>query len=167
MVEIRHGAGPLLQIHGEENPRLLVQGTYSRAARQGGTVKICSGPEYAEANVGTQPSAVDRGVNVSPEPLHAVDNAVADNYSLSVKEIAYSRSAVRSLARMPRTTAGRIRDKIRGYASDPASQANNVSRLQGPDRLLRLRVGGWRVVMRDADRLEILHVTSRGSAYTE
>ena len=37
----------------------------------------------------------------------------------------------------------------------------------GPDRLLRLRVGGWRIVMHDADRLEILHIASRGSAYTE
>lgn len=71
MVANRHGAGPLLQIHGEENPRLLVQGTYSRAARQGGTVKICSGTEYAEANNGAQPSAVDRRVKyVSPEPPH-------------------------------------------------------------------------------------------------
>ena len=84
-----------------------------------------------------------------------------------MKEIAYSRSAVRSLARMPRNIAERIRDKIRGYAGDPASQANNVSRLRGPDRLLRLRVGGWRVVMRDAEQLEILHVASRSSAYTE
>ena len=82
-----------------------------------------------------------------------------------MKEIAYSRAAVRTLARMPRNLADRIRDKIRAYADDPASQAGNVRRLRGSDRFLRLRVGDWRVVMRDADTLEILHVATRGHAY--
>lgn len=84
-----------------------------------------------------------------------------------MKEIVYSRAAVRTLASMPRNLADRVRDKIRAYATDPASQANHVTRLRGPNRLLRLRVGDWRVVMRDADRVEILHVASRGSAYRE
>ena len=102
------------------------------------------------------------------DPAVAFDDTVAHDYTSSVKEIAYSRSAVRSLARrMPGNFANRIRDKIRAYADDPASQANNVTRLRGPDRLPRLRVGGWRIVMHDADRLEILHIASRGSAYTE
>ena len=84
-----------------------------------------------------------------------------------VKDIAYSRSALRALTRMPRNLAARIREKIRSYADDPASQANNVTRLKGQDGLVRLRVGGWRVVMRDDDVLHVLHVTSRGSAYRE
>lgn len=84
-----------------------------------------------------------------------------------MKEIAYSRNAVRTLARMPRKLADRIRDKIRAYADNPASQANNVSWLRGPDRLLRLRVGDWRIVINDAERLEILHVSPRGAAYKE
>lgn len=84
-----------------------------------------------------------------------------------MKEIVYSRAAVRTLARIPRDLAVRIRAKIRAYAADPGSQANNVSRLRGPGRLLRLRVGDWRIVMRDADGLEILHVAIRGSAYKE
>ena len=75
--------------------------------------------------------------------------------------------AVRTLARMPRNLADRVREKIRAYAAAPASQANNVGRLRGPDRLLRLRVGDWGVVMRDGQRIEILHVASRGSAYRE
>lgn len=33
--------------------------------------------------------------------------------------------------------------------------------------VVRLRVGDWRVVMRDEDVLRVLHVTSRGSAYRE
>lgn len=83
------------------------------------------------------------------------------------KDIAYSRSALRALARMPRNLAGRIREKIRSYADDPASQTNNVTRLKGQDGMVRLRVGGWRVVMRDERVLHILYVTSRGSAYRE
>ena len=84
-----------------------------------------------------------------------------------MKDIAYSRAAVKTLARMPHTLAHRIREKIRAYAENPASQANNVGRLRGPGQLLRLRVGDWRIVMQDADRLEILHVATRGEAYKE
>ena len=84
-----------------------------------------------------------------------------------MKEVAYSRAAVRTLARMPKNLAGRIRARIRAYADDPASQARNVRRLRGADRFLRLRVGDWRVVMRDADSLEVLHITTRGHAYRD
>ena len=84
-----------------------------------------------------------------------------------MKDIAYSRSALRALARMPRNLAGRIREKIRSYADDPASQANNVTRLKGQDGPVRLRVGGSRIVMRDENVLHVLYVTSRGSAYRE
>lgn len=68
---------------------------------------------------------------------------------------------------MPRNVADRIRDKIRAYAENPTTQANNIRRLRGPDRLLRLRVGDWRVVMQDAQQLEILHIAARSGAYKE
>lgn len=68
---------------------------------------------------------------------------------------------------MARNHAIRLRQKTRAFAEDPASHANNVSRLRGSGGLLRLRAGDWRVIMRDGDRLEILHVASRGSAYKE
>ena len=84
-----------------------------------------------------------------------------------MKDIEYSRSAVRTLARMPRNRAISIRNKIRAYADDPSSQANNVKRLQGADGLLRLRVGDWRVIMRDARQVQVLRVASRGGAYRE
>ena len=85
-----------------------------------------------------------------------------------MKEIAYSRTAVKTLARMPRNLADRIREKIRDYATDAASQANNVSRLRGPEGVLRLRVGDWRVLFRDAEqRIEVLHIGPRGSVYRE
>ena len=82
-----------------------------------------------------------------------------------MREIVYSRTAQKALIRMPRNWARRIRDKIRAYAEDPATQANNVVKLRGQEGLTRLRVGGWRVIMRDERILLILDVTSRGSAY--
>ena len=96
-----------------------------------------------------------------------IDYSVVWRYILAVKDVAYSRTAVRALARMPRNLANRIRSKIRAYAENPASQAVNVARLRGQDGLLRLRVGDWRVVMRDADVLQVLHVASRGSIYKD
>ncbi len=65
---------------------------------------------------------------------------------------------------MPRNTAWRIRDKINAYAADPASQANNVKAPKGRDGV-RLRVGDWRVIMRDAEVLDILRIAPRGEAY--
>ena len=65
---------------------------------------------------------------------------------------------------MPANLADRIRGRIRAYAEDPSSQARNVRRLRGSDGFLRPRVGDWRVVVRDADTLEVLHITTRGHA---
>ena len=84
-----------------------------------------------------------------------------------MKEIAYSRAAVRTLARMPGNLVDRIRARIRAYADAPASQARNVRRLRRSEGFPQLRVGDWRVVMRDADTLEVLHVTTRGHAYRD
>ena len=81
--------------------------------------------------------------------------------------MAYSRTAQKALTRMPRNWARRIRDKIRAYAEDPAAQANNVTALKGQGGLIRLRVGDWRVIMRDDAVLTILSVSSRGDAYRE
>ena len=68
---------------------------------------------------------------------------------------------------MPRNWARRIRDKITAYAEDPAGQANNVTALKGQAGLIRLRVGDWRVIMRNESVLTILDVSSRGDAYRE
>ena len=84
-----------------------------------------------------------------------------------MKEIAYTRTAQKALMRMPRNLALRIREKVRSFAEDPASQANNVKALRGLDVAVRLRVGDWRVIMRDGDIIEILEVKPRGSAYKE
>ena len=84
-----------------------------------------------------------------------------------MKEIVYSKTAQKALVRMPRNWAVRIRDKIKAYVADPASQANNVKALHGVDGLLRLRVGDWRILLCDGVVLEILEVNARGSAYKE
>lgn len=65
---------------------------------------------------------------------------------------------------MPEPTARRIRDKIEGYAADPASQANNIKALQGRGGI-RLRVGDWRVIMEDGVVLDVLDIGPRGSIY--
>lgn len=80
-----------------------------------------------------------------------------------MKEIAYSRSALRTLRRMPRNDNERITSKVTQYAEDPASLANNVTALQGRSGF-RLRVGGWRVIFEEtAERIDILVIGPRGS----
>jgi mRNA interferase RelE/StbE len=84
-----------------------------------------------------------------------------------MKETVYTRTAQKALMRMPRNLALRIREKVRSFAEDPTSQANNVKALRGLDGVVRLRVGDWRVIMRDGVIIEILEVKPRSSAYKE
>ncbi len=65
---------------------------------------------------------------------------------------------------MPANTARRILDKIDAYAADPQSQANNVTALAGREGI-RLRVGDWRVIMRDGEVLDVLKIGPRGGVY--
>jgi mRNA interferase RelE/StbE len=81
-----------------------------------------------------------------------------------MKAITYRPAARRALRRMAANTAQRIMGKIEAYATDPASQANNVSALRGRDGI-RLRVGDWRVLMIDGDVLDVLDVGPRGGIY--
>lgn len=58
-----------------------------------------------------------------------------------------------------------IEDKIMQYATEPASQANNVSALTG-SVYLRLRVGNFRVVFTETpDTLTVIKIAPRGSVY--
>lgn len=81
-----------------------------------------------------------------------------------MKPISYTRSAIKALRKMPRTTSARIVAKVAEYAADPASQANNVKALKG-SVAIRLRVGDWRVIMNDGAVLAVLEVGPRGSIY--
>lgn len=81
-------------------------------------------------------------------------------------EIAFSKDAIRTLARLPANTAKLIRAKLDQYAAQPASMANNVKTLKGEPGVLRLRVGDWRIVFTETGNLiAIIRIASRGSAY--
>jgi mRNA interferase RelE/StbE len=82
------------------------------------------------------------------------------------RQVRYSRDASRTLKRIDRRTARRIRDKIDVLATHPDALANNVSALKGEAGLMRLRIGGWRVIYTDdLVVLLVLKVAPRGSVY--
>lgn len=83
---------------------------------------------------------------------------------LGMKEITYTRSALKVLRRIPANTAKLIVSKIEQYAADPASLANKVTALKGREGI-RLRVGEWRVIMDDGVVLAVLEIGPRGSIY--
>lgn len=84
-----------------------------------------------------------------------------------MKKIAYSEQAIGTLKRIPKNESERIRSKIRQHASDPASEANNVKKLQGKDSF-RLRVSDWRVIFDENDIvIEVIKGGPRGDVYKE
>jgi mRNA interferase RelE/StbE len=86
-------------------------------------------------------------------------------YGYIMKQISYTKAAIRALRRMPANTATLIRSKIEAYATDPASQVNNVRSLKGREGI-RLRVGDWRVIMDDQGNvLAVLDIGPRGGVY--
>lgn len=79
-----------------------------------------------------------------------------------MKVVAYSKSAVKTLRKIPANDAKRIVAKIEQYASAPESLANNITELVGS----RLRIGNWRVIMDDQGTvLDVLKIGPRGSVY--
>ena len=82
-----------------------------------------------------------------------------------MKQISYTKAAIRALRRMPANTATLIRTKIEAYATDPASLAHNVKSLKGREGI-RLRVGDWRVIIDDQGNvLAVLDIGPRGGIY--
>lgn len=82
-----------------------------------------------------------------------------------MKEIQYTKAAIRALRKMPANTAELIRTKIIAYANTPSEQANNTKVLKGRNGV-RLRVGNWRVIMDDQGNvLAVLEIGPRGSIY--
>lgn len=82
-----------------------------------------------------------------------------------MKEITYTKKAMKDLARIPRNTQQKIRAKINQYAKTPAALANNVIRMTG-EIGYRLRVGNYRVRFDENDTvIEILRVLPRGKVY--
>ncbi|WP_310241930.1 type II toxin-antitoxin system RelE family toxin [Rhizobium rosettiformans] len=82
-----------------------------------------------------------------------------------MREVVYSKHAIRTLNRMPANEARRIRSKVLQYAEDPASLANNVKKLKD-SRYHRLRIGDWRVIFgEDGTVVDVIRVAARGEAY--
>ncbi len=93
-----------------------------------------------------------------------IDKNVAYGYTSAVKEVTYTRAAIRVLRRMPANVAARIEAKVSEYAADPAALANNVTALRGSEAV-RLRVGDWRIIMHDDVVLAVLEIGPRGGIY--
>ena len=90
---------------------------------------------------------------------------VVQCYIISMRQITYTRAAIKALARMPANTSKLIRSKIERYADDPVSLANMVTNLKGREGV-RLRVGDWRVIMDDDGVvLAVLEIGPRGGVY--
>ena len=82
-----------------------------------------------------------------------------------MKQISYTKAAIKALRRMPVNKAKLIRTKIEAYAQDPGTQANNVKSLKGREGI-RLSVGDWRVIMDDQGNvLAVLDIGPRGGIY--
>jgi mRNA interferase RelE/StbE len=81
-------------------------------------------------------------------------------------QIAYSKSALRTLHRMPANMSALIRQKVAQLATDPAAQTNNVKALKGEPGIFRLRVGDWRVLYTaEGEVLDVIKIAPRGAAY--
>ena len=81
-----------------------------------------------------------------------------------MKSVLYTRTAATAL-RKHANRAKLLRTKIRQYADDPSSQANNVKSLAGVDAK-RLRVGDfWVIFTETIDTITILDIGPRGGIY--
>lgn len=82
-----------------------------------------------------------------------------------MRDITYSRDALRTLLRLPANTAALIRSKIALYAADPGALGNNVKALKGQPGIRRLRVGDGRVILsEDGAVVAIIRIAARGNA---
>jgi mRNA interferase RelE/StbE len=81
--------------------------------------------------------------------------------------VTFLKQAQRTLLKMPRSEAIRIREKIEQIAREPYAKHNNVTKLQNRPGY-RLRVGDWRVIydMQDDELiLLVIKIASRGEVY--
>lgn len=81
-------------------------------------------------------------------------------------KIEFSRDAAKTLLRLPRDQALRLRRSIDRLARDPYHAPNVRKLTQHPG--FRMRVGDWRIVyLIDGERIvvQIVRIASRGDAY--
>jgi mRNA interferase RelE/StbE len=82
-----------------------------------------------------------------------------------MRTVTYTRNAQKQLQSIGAVDARRIIAKLKQYAADPVSLANQVKALKGADAF-RLRVGDYRVIFtEDAVVLLILKVGHRREIY--
>ena len=82
-------------------------------------------------------------------------------------KVIYKPDAIKTLARMPRNVADKIRKKVAELSLSPFATRNNVTALSG-GMGYRLRVGDWRIIYTiNDDKLEILmvRIAPRGEMY--
>ncbi|MBI4383968.1 MAG: type II toxin-antitoxin system RelE/ParE family toxin [Nitrospinae bacterium] len=82
-------------------------------------------------------------------------------------KILYSREAAKTMLKIPRHTARRIREKLEALVADPFAKNNNVTELAGQDAY-RLRIGDWRAIYsirRNVLEILVIKVAPRGGAY--
>lgn len=81
--------------------------------------------------------------------------------------IVYTRRSLKTLRRIPKPLANRIRSRLSGIAKNPYAVNSDIKRLQG--RLgFRLRVGEWRVIYEIQDDellILVLKIGARGDVY--
>ena len=80
-------------------------------------------------------------------------------------KVDFSARPLKTLRRMPRDTAIRIRARIDALARDPHAAKHDVVKLIGRPGY-RLRVGDWRVIYDvDGDTLHVRVIAPRGGVY--
>lgn len=81
-------------------------------------------------------------------------------------DIAYSKSALNFLKKIPTNEQRRIRDAIAKYANQPKIRSHQAKKLKGRNGY-RLHIGRWRAIFDvDGNTMRILEVGSRGTIYT-
>lgn len=84
-----------------------------------------------------------------------------------MKNINYTKKALKFLEKITKTEAKRIIEKIEQYAQDPDSLKNQVKKLTGVS-FYRLRVSDYRVVFDEQGNiLDIIKIDYRGNVYKE
>lgn len=85
-----------------------------------------------------------------------------------MKQISYSKEALRDLRHAPGKIAIKIREKLALYAENPQALANNVKAMCGKQfkDYLRLRVGDWRVIFSESGEvISVQRIGKRSEIY--